>query len=64
MVRTAQGGVRSITELKKQAERDLRGREDKPGKKPTAAEITEAMERDKYYQLELSQVKEYIYEKL
>lgn len=63
MVRTAQGCVRSISELRKQAERDLRGREEKPGKQPTAAEITEAMEREKYYQLELSQVKEYIYEK-
>lgn len=63
MIRTAQGGVRSISELRKQAERDLRGRDDKPGRKPTAAEITEAMEREKYYQLELSQVKEYIYEK-
>lgn len=62
MIRTAQGGVRSISELHKQAERDLRGRDDKPGRKPTSAEITEAMEREKYYQLALSQVKEYIYE--
>ena len=60
-VRTAQGSLRTIGELTEKAAREIKEEKGK-GYKPSASEITERVERKKYYENEMSQAYEYVYE--
>ena len=60
-VRTAQGSVRTVGELTEKASREIKEEKGKEYK-PTTSEIVERVERKKYYENEMSQAYEYVYE--
>lgn len=60
-VRTAQGSVRTVGEITEKVKREIQ--EEKGQKyKPSTSEIIERVERKKYYENEMSQAYEYVYE--
>lgn len=60
-VRTAQGSVRTVGEIKEKVRREIEEEKGK-GYKPSTSEIIERIERKKYYENEMSQAYEYVYE--
>lgn len=60
IVSTAQGSVRTISQLEDRARRSLESEEGRT-KAPTRSEIVEEVERTAYYRTEMSQVHEFIY---
>ena len=60
-VRTAQGSVRTVGEITEKVKREIQ--EEKGQKyKPSTSEIIERVERKKYYENEMSQAYEYVYD--
>ena len=59
-VRTAQGSLRTVGEIRKKVKREIQEEKGK-GYKPSASEIIEHLERKKYYENEMSQAYEYVY---
>ena len=60
-VRTAQGSVRTVGEIKEKVRREIEEEKGK-GYKPSTSEIIERIERKKYYENEMSQAYDYVYE--
>ena len=59
-VRTAQGSLRTVGEIREKVKREIQEEKGK-GYKPSASEIIERLERKKYYENEMSQAYEYVY---
>lgn len=59
-VRTAQGSLRTVGEIREKVKREIQEEKGK-GYKPTTSEIIERLERKKYYENEMSQAYEYVY---
>ena len=60
-VRTAQGSIRTVGEITEKVKREIK---DEKGQsyKPSTSEVIERVERKKYYENEMSQAYEYVYE--
>ena len=60
-VRTAQGTVRTVGEITEKVKREIK-EEKGQSYKPSTSEVIERVERKKYYENEMSQAYEYVYE--
>ena len=60
-VRTAQGSVRTVGEITEKVKREIK-EEKGQNYKPSTSEVIERVERKKYYENEMSQAYEYVYE--
>ena len=60
-VRTAQGSIRTVGEITEKVKREIK-EEKGQSYKPSTSEVIERVERKKYYENEMSQAYEYVYE--
>ena len=60
-VRTAQGSVRTVGEITEKVKREIK-EEKGQSYKPSTSEVIERVERKKYYENEMSQAYEYVYD--